>query len=196
MSLGISKTLNKLLIKKNIIEFFLRRKILGFENANNLLGRVDKNSVIPILKANGAVIGNNNDIESSLLFHNCNNYKNFEIGNNCHIGKNCFFDLKNRIEIEDNVVISMQTTIITHQDLTKSILSKLYPSISKAIHIKKDTYIGANAVILMGVTLNEGSFIAAGSLITKDVPSFTMVGGVPAKEIKKIVLDAKTKIYY
>jgi len=190
MGLGISKTLNKLLIKKNVIEFFLRRKVLGFENANTLLRRIDKNSVIPILIDNGASIGSNADIEAPLLFHNCLNYKNLVIGKNCHIGKNCFFDLRNRVVIEDNVVISMQTTIITHQDLTKSSLSKLYPSKSKAVLIKNDVYIGANSVILMGATLNENSFIAAGSVVTKDVPPYTMVGGVPSKELKKIFPNA------
>lgn len=190
MGLGISKTLNKFLIKKNVFEFILRRKILGFENANIHLRRVDKNSIIPILIANGAGIGNDTDIDTPLLFHNCLDYRNLEVGNNCHIGKNCFFDLREKVTIEDNVVISMQTTILTHQDLTKSSLSVLYPAKSNAVIIKNNSYIGANSVILMGLTLNEGSFVAAGSVVTKDVPPYTMVGGVPAKEIKKIVINA------
>jgi len=184
MGLGISKTLNKILVRKNVLEFFLRKKILGFENANAFLRSIDKNSIIPILKSNGAVIGINADIETPLLFHNCDDFKNLEVGNNCHIGKNCFFDMSEKITIEQNVVISMQTTIITHLDMTKSNLNKLYPLKSKPVMIKNDSYIGANSVILMGVTLNEKSFIAAGSVVTNDVPPFTMVGGIPAKKIK------------
>lgn len=190
MRFGISKALNKLLIKKNVLEFYLRRKIFGFENANTLLRMIDKNSVIPILKKNGAKIGSDVDIETPLLFHNCTDFKNLEIGNNSHIGKNCFFDLREKIKIEDNVVISMQTTILTHQDLTRSELSKSYPANSKSVMINSNSYIGANSIILMGITLFKGSFVAAGSVVTQDVLSHTLVGGVPAKVIKEIPINA------
>ncbi len=190
MGLGISKKLNEFLRWKNVFEFYIRRRILGFENANTILRRIDKNSIISILKANGAVIGKDTDIETPLLFHNCIDYKNLIIGNNCHIGKNCFFDLREMVTIENNVVISMQTTILTHQDFTKSRLSRLYPSKSKAVFIKNDSYVGANSIILMGVTLSEGSFVAAGSVVVKDVEPFKMVGGVPAKFIKRLEFES------
>lgn len=186
MGLGITKFLIKQNIRKNLFIFFLRRKVLGFDNANSMLKRVDKNSITEILIRNGAEIGDNCDVESGLIFHNCNDYKNLKVGNNCHIGKNCFFDLKGQITIENNVVISMKSTFITHLDLSKSELSKFYPEKIKNILIKKNTYIGTNSTILMGVTLNEGSFIAAGSLVLKDVAKYTVVAGVPAKKIKDV----------
>lgn len=190
MGFGISKTLNKLLIKKNVFEFSLRRKILGFENANTLLRIVDKNSVIPILKSNGAKIGDNVDIEAPLFFHNCTDFSKLEIGSNCHIGKNCFFDLRGKITIGNNVVISMLSTFITHIDMTKSNLSSLFPATSGEIKIGDNCYIGVGSTILMGVEIKANSFIAARALVTKDVDQFTMVGGVPAKEIKKIELKS------
>jgi len=186
MSFGITKILREFKIFLNIIDFTIRKRVLGFDNANAFLRRLDKNSMIPVLINNGAVIGENCDIESPLIFHNCKDFSNLIIGDNVHIGKNCFFDLKDKVTIENNVVISMQTTIITHQDMSKSALCNLYPAKTKAVLIKKNTYIGANSVILMGVTLSEGSFIAAGSVVTKDVPPYTMVGGVPAKVIKNL----------
>jgi len=186
MKLGITKLFREIHLCCNIAEFFIRKKTLGFESANTFLRRVDKYSIIPILKRNGAKIGSDCDIEAPLIFHNCNDYSNLIVGGNCHIGKNCFFDLREQIKIEDNVVISMQATILTHQDLEKSDLHKIYPSTSKPVLIKQNSYIGANSSILMGVILNEGSFIAAGSVVTGEIPSFTMAGGVPAKIIKKI----------
>ncbi len=188
MGFGITKLLRKVQVFLNVNEFALRKKLLGFDNANAFLRRLDKNSMIPVLRKNGAVIGDNCDIESTLIFHNCMDFSNLIIGNNVHIGKNCFFDLRDRIIIEDNVVISMQTTIITHHDMSKSELSNLYPAKSEAVLIKKNTYIGARSIILMGVTLSEGSFVAAGSVLTNDVPPYNMVGGVPAKFIKKLRL--------
>ena len=54
------------------------------------------------------------------------------------------------------------------------------------IHIGKNVWIGANATVLAGVTIGDGAVVAAGAVVTKDVKPNTIVGGVPAKEIKKI----------
>jgi acetyltransferase-like isoleucine patch superfamily enzyme len=56
----------------------------------------------------------------------------------------------------------------------------------KSIHIGKNVWLGAGAIILPGVTVGENSIVAAGAVVTKDVPSNTIVGGVPARVIKKI----------
>ena len=58
---------------------------------------------------------------------------------------------------------------------------------TKPIMIEDDVWIGANAVILPGVTIGKHVVVAAGAVVTKDVPDNTIVGGVPAKEIKKIL---------
>ena len=57
---------------------------------------------------------------------------------------------------------------------------------TKPVIIGDDVWIGANAVILPGVTIGKHCVVAAGAVVTKDVPDNTIVGGVPAKEIKKI----------
>ena len=116
---GFLKKLRQINIYKNLTCFNICKYLLGFENANLYLRRIDKNSLKLILKKNGAKIGENCDIENGLIFHNCNDYSNLVIGDNCHIGKNCFFDLREKIELGNNVVISMQSTIITHIDLNK-----------------------------------------------------------------------------
>ena len=54
------------------------------------------------------------------------------------------------------------------------------------IHIGKNVWIGANATVLAGVTIGDGAVVAAGAVVTKDVEPNTIVGGVPAKVIKKI----------
>ena len=80
----------------------------------------------------------------------------------------------------------MQTTFITHMEMTQSLLSALYPADSKSIIVEDHCYIGAGTTILMGVKLGKSSFVAAKSLVIRNVNPFTMFGGIPAKEIKKI----------
>lgn len=175
------------LVNISIIRFFIKKFFWGFTNANQYLTNIDKRAIIPLLRRNGASIGNNCDIETGITFHNCQDYKKFKVGNNCHIGKNCFFDLRDKIIIHDNVVVSMKVTFITHIDMSKSELTTLFPQQQKEIIIRSNTYIGANATLLMGIETGEKSFIAASSLIKENVPPHTVVGGVPSKIIKKLI---------
>lgn len=62
---------------------------------------------------------------------------------------------------------------------------------SKPIKVCDNAWIGMKSIILKGVTIGEGAIVAAGSVVTKDVPSWTMVGGNPAKVIKEIELDQR-----
>lgn len=186
LGIGIGKIISHINIYLDLAGFSIRKKVFGFDHANAFIRRVGKNSIISLLKKNGAEIGINCDIEAPQIFHNCHNFNNLQIGDNVHIGKNCFFDLKDKIHIQDNVVVSMQVTFITHSDMSNSALSKIYPSTKKSILVKKDSYIGANATILMGVTIGDYALIGAGAVIVHEVQPWTLVGGVPAKIIKNL----------
>ena len=61
-----------------------------------------------------------------------------------------------------------------------------YTDCGKNLHIGKNVWIGSRSVILPGVTIGDGAIVAAGAVVTKDVPANTVVGGVPAKVIKEI----------
>ena len=170
----------------NLFRYSYKKFLYGIEVANLFIQRIDKFSLLFILKKNGANIGTDCDIQSGQVFHNCRDYSNLKIGNNCHIGKNCFFDLRNKIVIGHNSVISMKCSVITHIDLSNSDLCKFYPKTSSQVLIGSNCYIGVNSTVLMGVSVNDYSFIAAGSIVTNNVKSYTLVGGSPAKFIKNI----------
>lgn len=184
MGLGLYKKYRTLISYYNLSIFTIKKYFIGFDVANLFLQRVDKYSLKLILKQNKAQIGKDCDIETGLIFHNCKDYSNLSLGDNCHIGKNCFFDLRDKIVIRNNVVISMQCTFITHIDLSQSNISNTYKMSSDRITINNDCYIGACSKILKGVVLNEACFVSASSLVINNLESNKIYGGIPAKFIK------------
>lgn len=110
--------------------------------------------------------------------------KNTKIGKNVFINFDCVFLDLGGITIEDGVLIAPKVSLLTEgHPLNPAERHSLVPG---KIHIKKNAWIGANATILPGVTIGENSVVAAGAVVSKDVPDNTIVGGVPAKIIKKI----------
>jgi len=113
-----------------------------------------------------------------------------KIGNNVFIGGNCFLDpvRPDLITIEDSVSLAGNVTILTHSSPTeplRKILGDKMTTISPVV-VKKGAWITINCVILPGVTIGENSIVASGSVVNKDVPPYTIVGGSPAKFIRKI----------
>lgn len=112
--------------------------------------------------------------------------KNLSIGKNVFINFDCTFLALGGITIEDNVLIGPKVSLLSEgHPLNPSERQSLVPG---KIHIKRNAWIGANAIILPGVTVGENAVVAAGAVVSKDVTDNTVVGGVPAKIIKKIEL--------
>jgi acetyltransferase-like isoleucine patch superfamily enzyme len=85
-----------------------------------------------------------------------------------------------------NLAQGITVTALNHnfEDTTKRIDEQGIST--KPVVIGDDVWIGANAVILPGVTIGRHVVVAAGAVVTKDVPDYSLVAGVPAKEIKKL----------
>lgn len=110
--------------------------------------------------------------------------KHINIGKNVFINFDCTFLTLGGITIEDDVLIGPKVNLITeNHPLNPQDRKGL---ICKSILIKKNAWIGANATILPGVTIGENAVVAAGAVVSKDVPNNTIVGGIPAKFIKSI----------
>lgn len=113
-----------------------------------------------------------------------------DFGENIHIGKNvfvnhaCTFMDRGGIMLEDNVLIGPKANLITTNHPINP--SERRATISQPIVIKKGAWIGVGATILPGVTIGENSIVAAGAVVSKDVPNNAIVGGIPAKFIKSI----------
>jgi acetyltransferase-like isoleucine patch superfamily enzyme len=110
--------------------------------------------------------------------------KNTKIGKNVFINFDCVFLDLGGITIEDNVLIAPKVSLLSEgHPISPNERQSLVPA---HIHIKKNAWIGAGATVLPGVTVGENAIVAAGAVVSKDVPANTIVGGVPAKIIKTI----------
>ena len=110
--------------------------------------------------------------------------KNIHLGENVFINSGCKFQDQGGIYIGDRSLIGHNVVLATlNHSLDPAKRSSLEPA---PIHIEEDVWIGSNATVLPGVRIGRGAVVAAGAVVTKDVPAMTIVGGVPAKPIKKI----------
>lgn len=115
-------------------------------------------------------------------------YHHIVLHKNCDINDGCFLLAKAKIEIGENSALAYGVSIITSADPNSNYnaLGTLYPAKTAPVIIGKDVWVGANSTILPGVTIGDFCVVAAGSVVTKDVPSGCMVAGVPATVKKQI----------
>ncbi len=108
--------------------------------------------------------------------------RGLKVGYRSQIGWHSLLDSRGGLEIGNNVVIASYTKIIGG---THDINSKDFKGTVKKTVIKDRAWICTNAIILPGITIGEGAVVAAGAVVTKDVPAFCVVAGNPAKIIKE-----------
>lgn len=115
-----------------------------------------------------------------------------KIGKNVFIGSEVLIDppFPNLITIEDDVSLAGRNILIAHSDPTFPIREeRLLKAKIAPIKIEKGAWVTAGAIILPGVTVGRNSVVAAGAVVTKDVPPYTIVAGIPARVIKKLEVE-------
>jgi acetyltransferase-like isoleucine patch superfamily enzyme len=161
-------------------------KFYGEADVNNLQNDLTKIS-----------IGENTHIRGRLMIFRSGG--SIKIGSDCYIGENSFIWSQSGIRIGNNVLISHNVNIqdtnahplnhLERREDYRVILNEGYSIsntniITKPIAIMDDAWIGFNSIILKGVTIGEGAVVAAGSVVTNDVPDYAVVAGNPAVVIK------------
>lgn len=149
-------------------------------------------------------------IKGSIHFHRPGA---FDIGARSYIGENTEFHIATKIVIGDDVMISWGCTLIDtnmhslhYKERQNDILisgrfngfqasDKDWSSVkSSPIYVENKAWIGFNTIILKGVRIGEGSIVGAGSVVTKDVPAWTLVAGNPASVIRPLTEDDNYEI--
>lgn len=108
-----------------------------------------------------------------------------EIGESCYINRHTMFDASERIEVGSQSMIGPRCYITDHDHTFGSNLAPgETPLVSALTRIGKRCWLGANVTVLKGVTIGDGSVVAAGSVVTKPVPPGVLVAGVPARVLR------------
>lgn len=106
--------------------------------------------------------------------------KHITIGEDTIIGEKVTLDGRDVLKIGSHVALASEVMIYNSQH---DIHDPFFKPVTKPVHIGNYVFIGPRAIILPGVTIGEGAIVAAGAVVTKDVPAFAVVGGVPAAVI-------------
>lgn len=115
------------------------------------------------------------------------------IGEHTTIGNDGFFDARDGIAVGSSVNIAAEVRIYTREH---DIDAPDFAEIGGPVVIEDYAYIGTRVTILPGVRVGRGAVVASGAVVTKDVPPYTLVGGVPAKVIRERAHDLDYKLGY
>ncbi|MFL9710431.1 acyltransferase [Methylobacillus sp. Pita1] len=189
-------------IVRNLIillsKFYLKSRLEVFscEDRANVYGwRVKGQKKVKLIVANDSVV------MANIYFERPGSQ--LKVGRRTFVGKS-MFSVAHNVEIGDDVMISWGVTLSDHNshstkfseratDVVDWIIgSKNWTNVKvDAVKIGDKSWIGFNSIILKGVCIGEGAIVGAGSVVTKDVPPWTIVAGNPAKVIRELSPDER-----
>lgn len=107
------------------------------------------------------------------------------IGAACYVGRGVRFDLADAITLGDQVTLADEVLVVTHTNVgyPDHPLQDAFPPSTGPVTIERGCYLGARALVLPGVTIGAEAFVAAGAVVTRDVPAGAIVRGVPAEVV-------------
>ncbi len=176
-----------LLLRFWLLRFGIGYKMWGSDYRIRQVQRTPARYLKAVLRSVGAEIDDSATFKTGLLLDNIDSGLNgLHIGEKAYIGPGVFMDLAESITIGKQAVIAPQVMLLTHGDVGERPLAKLIKRKAGPVSLAEGCWIGARAVILPGITIGKQAVVGAGAVVTADVADFTIVAGVPAREIRKL----------
>lgn len=110
------------------------------------------------------------------------------MGRECFVGDECLLDLAEAVSFGDQVTLAERVLVLTHLNVgyKDHPLQAHFPSMAAPVTLEAGCFVGAGVTILPGVTIGARAFVAAGSVVTRDVPPGSLAAGVPARIVREI----------
>ena len=143
----------------------------------------------PWLRLLGARIGRRTVLHDVRFF---NLYRRglagLDIGDECFVGDECLLDHAEGVRLERQVTLAERVLVLTHTNVgyRDHPLQAHVPPVAAPVVVEAGAFLGANVTVLPGVRVGAQSFVAAGSVVTVDVPPRSLVAGVPARTLRTI----------
>ena len=168
----------------------------GIEGINQVMVRTRRPK--HVLAKFGASIGAGTIIYPHIFLHAAHrDYSNLSIGRHCRIMRDCFLDLTDRIEVEDEAIVGLRVSVITHLNVGRSALRQMgFADESAPVRIGRGAVACTNTVILHGVNIGEYALVGAGAVVTRDVAPYTVTAGNPAHVIRRLDESLQTDLIY
>lgn len=183
--LRIKSAKGLLLVGKKVRIFYPNNLQVGYNTI------IEDGAEINCLSLQGIKLGNRVTIGKYAIIRPSNIYggpigEGLTMGNNSNIGPYNYIGCSGKITIGNNVMLAPRVSIYAENHVFDhpEILIRDQGVEKKEVIIEDDCWIAANSILLAGVTIGKGSVVAAGSVVTENVPPYSVVAGVPAKWIK------------
>lgn len=178
--------MNKIIKIANSLYYFIKYKFLYFNKIKIHFINVINGKLSIIIKNKSEInIGKKLCIDGP-LYLKCINGGKIKIGEHCYFNHNCSITSLKKIEIGNHCMFGNNIVIVDHNHLRNNSANCESEFINEEIIIGDNVWIGANCTILKGVLVDDGSVIAANSVVNKNIPKNELWGGCPAKFIKKL----------
>jgi len=185
MRLWIKSAKGLLLVGKKVRIFYPTNLQVGYNTI------IEDGAEINCLSQQGIKLGNRVTIGKYAIIRPSNIYggpigAGLTMGDNSNIGPYNYIGCSGKITIGNNVMLAPRVSIYAENHVFDhpDVLIRDQGVEKKEVIIEDDCWIAANSILLAGVTIGKGSVVAAGSVVTENVPPYSLVGGVPAKLIK------------
>ena len=147
-----------------------------------------------LLSRLGATVGRNVRIHDTRFINLERGFVNLRIADDVHVGTECLLDLTEVLSIGVGAVLGPRVCVLTHQDAGAhhdAPLARVLGTFERPTTIGAGAFVGAGSIVLCGIEIGEHAVVAAGSVVTSDVPAGTVVAGVPARQVRSVHDDLR-----